>query len=136
MQYWLMKSEPGDYSIDDLERDGTAPWDGIRNYQARNLMRDNMEVGDRVLFYHSNTKPPGVVGVAEIAGRPCPDHTQFDPDAKYFDPPSDRDNPRWIMVDVGFVERLPRMVSLPELRAYRELADLVSSTVHAFRSSR
>jgi predicted RNA-binding protein with PUA-like domain len=125
MQYWLMKSEPGDYSIDDLERDGTEHWDGIRNYQARNLMRDQMEIGDRVLFYHSNAKPPGVVGVAEIAGRPYPDHTQFDPDAKYYDPTSDQGNPRWIMVDVRFVEKLPRMVSLPELRSYGELADMV-----------
>jgi predicted RNA-binding protein with PUA-like domain len=125
MQYWLMKSEPGDYSIDDLERDGTEHWDGIRNYQARNLMRDQMQVGDRVLFYHSNAKPPGVVGVAEIASAPYPDHTQFDPEAKYHDPKSDPANPRWIMVDVKFVEKLPRMVSLPELREYAELADMV-----------
>jgi predicted RNA-binding protein with PUA-like domain len=125
MQYWLMKSEPGDYSIDDLERDGTEHWDGIRNYQARNLMRDQMKVGDRVLFYHSNAKPPGVVGVAEIASGPYPDHTQFDSTAKYYDPKSDRDDPRWIMVDIRFVEKLPRMVSLPELREYPELAEMV-----------
>jgi predicted RNA-binding protein with PUA-like domain len=125
MQYWLMKSEPGDYSIDDLELDGTEHWDGIRNYQARNLMRDQMKVGDRVLFYHSNAKPPGVVGVAEIASGPYPDHTQFDSKAKYFDPKSDPDDPRWIMVDIRFVEKLPRMVSLPELREYPELAEMV-----------
>ncbi len=125
MRYWLMKSEPGDYSIDDLERDGTEHWDGIRNYQARNLMRDEMEVGDRVLFYHSNAKPPGVVGIAEVASGPYPDHTQFDPDAKYFDPKSDPDNPRWIMVDVKFIEKLPRLVSLHELKEYPELSDMV-----------
>ncbi len=125
MQYWLMKSEPGDYSIDDLKRDGTEHWDGVRNYQARNLMRDQMEIGDRVLFYHSNAKPPGVVGVAEIGSGPYPDHTQFDPESKYHDPKSDPDDPRWIMVDVKFVEKLPRMVTLPELREYPELAEMV-----------
>ena len=125
MQYWLMKSEPGDYSIDDLERDGTEHWDGIRNYQARNLMRDQMEIGDRVLFYHSNAKPPGVVGIAEIASGPYPDHTQFDPEEKYYDAKSDPEDPRWIMVDVEFVEKLPRMVGLPELREYEELSEMV-----------
>jgi len=125
LRYWLMKSEPEDYSIDDLQRDGTEHWDGIRNYQARNLMRDQMEVGDSVLFYHSNAKPPGVVGLARIASGAYPDHTQFDPGAKYFDPKSDPDNPRWIMVDVTFVEKLPRLVSLHELKEYPELADMV-----------
>lgn len=125
MQYWLMKSEPSDYSIDDLERDGREHWDGVRNYQARNLMRDQMEVGDRVLFYHSNAKPPGVVGLAEVSSEAYPDHTQFDPDDPHFDPKSDPDDPRWIMVDVQFVEKLPRMVGLPELREYPELSDMV-----------
>ena len=120
-----MKSEPGDYSIDDLKRDGTEHWDGIRNYQARNLMRDDMEVGDKVLFYHSNAKPPGVVGLAAVASGPYPDHTQFDSKAKYFDPKSDPDNPRWIMVDIKFVEKLPRLVSLHELKDYPELSDMV-----------
>jgi len=120
-----MKSEPSDYSIDDLERDGTEHWDGIRNYQARNLMRDQMEIGDRVLFYHSNAKPPGVVGIAEVASGPYPDHTQFDPEEKYYDAKSDPDDPRWIMVDVKFVEKLPRMVGLPELRECEELSDMV-----------
>jgi predicted RNA-binding protein with PUA-like domain len=125
MQYWLMKSEPDDYSIDDLEQDGREHWDGIRNYQARNLMRDRMEIGDRVLFYHSNAKPPGVVGLAEVASAAYPDHTQFDPEDKHFDPKSDPEDPRWIMVDVQFVEKLPRLVGLPELRGYPELADMV-----------
>lgn len=120
-----MKSEPDAYSIDDLARDGTEHWDGIRNYQARNLMRDEMEIGDRVLFYHSNAKPPGVVGIAEVASGPYPDHTQFDPDEKYYDPKSDPENPRWIMVDVKYVEMLPRLVSLHEIKAYPELVDMV-----------
>jgi predicted RNA-binding protein with PUA-like domain len=125
MRYWLMKSEPEAYSIDDLERDGVEHWDGVRNFQARNLMRDEMSVGDRVLFYHSNAKPPGVVGIAEVASAAYPDHTAFDPGSRYFDPDSDPEDPRWMMVDVRFVERLPRMVSLPELRTYPELSGMV-----------
>lgn len=125
MNYWLIKSEPDAYSIDDLERDGSEHWDGIRNYQARNIMRDQMQVGDRCLFYHSNAKPPGVVGVAEVASEAYPDHTQFDPDSSYFDPKSDPDEPRWLMVDVKFIEKLPRMVGLPELKTCPELADMV-----------
>jgi predicted RNA-binding protein with PUA-like domain len=125
MRYWLMKSEPGEYSIDDLAADGSTHWDGVRNYQARNLMRDEMRVGDRVLFYHSNAKPPAVVGVAEVAKEAYPDHTQFDPDDKHFDPRSNPDDPRWIMVDISFVEKLPRQVGLPELKEYAELTDMV-----------
>lgn len=125
MKYWLIKSEPDTYSIDDLERDGTEHWDGIRNYQARNIMRDEMSVGDRVLFHHSSSKPPGVVGIAEVASEPYPDHTQFDPKSKYFDETSDPDDPRWLMVDVKFVEKLPRLVGLPELREHPALADMV-----------
>lgn len=125
MRYWLMKSEPESFSIDDLERVGTEPWDGVRNYQARNLMRDEMKIGDRVLFYHSNAKPPGVAGVAEVASKPYPDPTQFDPAAKYFDPKSDPDNPTWSLVDVAFVEKLPRFVGLPELREQKQLAGMV-----------
>ncbi|HEY5686073.1 MAG TPA: EVE domain-containing protein [Acidimicrobiia bacterium] len=125
MRYWLIKSEPDAYSIDDLQRDGTEHWDGIRNYQARNIMRDQMSIGDRCLFYHSNAAPPGVVGVAEVVSEAYPDHTQFDPSSAYHDPASDPDDPRWLMVDVRFVEKLPRMVSLPELRSCPELADMV-----------
>lgn len=125
MRYWLIKSEPESYSIDDLERDGVEHWDGIRNYQARNLMRDEMQVGDRVLFHHSNAKPPGVVGLAEVASGPYPDHTAFDPSEKYYDPDSDPDDPRWFMVDMRFVEKFPRMVGLPELRRHPDLTDMV-----------
>lgn len=120
-----MKSEPGEYSIDDLEADGSTHWDGVRNYQARNLMRDEMHVGDRVLFYHSNAKPPAVVGIAEVAKEAYPDHTQFDPDDGHFDPKSDPNDPRWVMVDISFVEKLPRRVGLPELKEYAELTDMV-----------
>ena len=95
MNYWLIKSEPDAFSIDDLEAapDGTEHWDGIRNYQARNFMRDDMEIGDRVFFYHSNCKPPGIVGICEVASEPYPDHTSFDPNEKYYDPKSTPDNP-------------------------------------------
>jgi predicted RNA-binding protein with PUA-like domain len=125
MRHWLMKSEPDDFSIDDLERVGTEPWDGIRSYQARNYMRDEMSVGDRVLFYHSNAKPPGVVGVAEVACEPYPDPTQFDPGSRYHDPKSDAADPRWILVDVRFVAKLPRLVSLDEMRGMPELEGMV-----------
>jgi predicted RNA-binding protein with PUA-like domain len=125
MKYWLMKSEPESFSIDDLEKVGVEPWDGIRNYQARNFMRDAMRIGDRVLFYHSNAKPPGVAGLAEIASPARPDPTQFDPKAKYHDPTSDPDDPRWLLVDVKFVEKFKRFVPIDELRTYPHLADMV-----------
>ena len=125
MACWLMKSEPDAYSIDDLERDGTEPWDGIRNYQARNMMRDDMRVGDDVFFYHSNTKEPGIVGLAKIVSEPYPDHTQFDPDSKYYDPKSDPDNPRWLLRDVQFVRKLERNISLTELKAQTGLDDFI-----------
>lgn len=115
--YWLMKSEPDVYSIDDLARDGRAEWEGVRNYQARNLMRDGMREGDLVLFYHSNAKPPGVAGVARICRQAYPDPTQFDTASQYHDPKSKRDEPRWLMVDVEFVERFEDVVSLADLKA-------------------
>ena len=124
-QHWLMKSEPYVYSIDDLEQDGTTHWDGVRNYAARNLMRDKMRIGDRVLFYHSNAKPPGVAGIAEVCRESYPDFTQFDPANKYHDPKATPDNPRWFMVDVRFVEKFAREIGLPEIRATPELADMV-----------
>ncbi len=126
MNYWLMKSEPDVYSFDDLLADEgqQTMWDSIRNYQARNFMRDSMNVGDKVLFYHSNAKPPGVVGIAEVASEPYPDPTQFDPAHNYFDPKSDPDDPRWIHVDIRAAGELPRFVSLAELRESPKLSEM------------
>ncbi|MDX1515797.1 MAG: EVE domain-containing protein [Woeseiaceae bacterium] len=112
----MIKSEPDAYSIDDLERDGREMWDGIRNYQARNLMRDDMAVGDDVLFYHSSCKVPGVVGLARVASEAYPDPTQFDENSKYFDPKASRDEPRWVLVDIEFVRKLERVITLAELK--------------------
>ena len=119
--YWLMKSEPDDYSIDDLERDGSAGWTGVRNYQARNFMRDEMKVGDQVLYYHSGAKPPGVVGIAEISREAYPDPTQFRKGSRYFDPKSSKDEPRWVHVDLKFVEKFSSIVSLDQLKGMPEL---------------
>ena len=119
-RYWLMKSEPDDFSIDDLEQVGTEPWTGVRNYQARNFMRDSMQVGDQVFFYHSNTKVPGIYGIAEVASTPYPDPTQFEKKSKYFDPKATREEPRWFLVDVGFVRRLREPISLATIRTRSE----------------
>ena len=126
MQHWLMKSEPDVYGIDHLaaQPEQTDHWDGIRNFQARNMMRDQMQVGDQVFFYHSNCKPPGIVGIMEIARAAYPDPTAFDPEAGYYDPKSDPHNPRWLMVDVRLVRRLQRMISLEELRSHPELESM------------
>jgi predicted RNA-binding protein with PUA-like domain len=120
MAYWLMKSEPDVFGIDHLASrpGGTEPWDGVRNYQARNMMRDEMHVGDQVFFYHSNTDEPGIVGIAEIAREGYPDPTAFDAEAKYYDPKSDPDAPRWFMVDVRYVRHLKRNIPLTELKQY------------------
>lgn len=115
-RHWLMKSEPEDFSIDDLERVGTEPWTGVRNYQARNFMRDGMKPGDGVLFYHSNCDVPGVYGIAEVASAPYPDPSQFERKSKYFDPKASREEPRWMLVDVGFVRKLAAPVSLDAIR--------------------
>jgi predicted RNA-binding protein with PUA-like domain len=125
MPCWLMKSEPDDVSIDDLAaRPGqTVPWYGVRNYQARNFMRDLMRIGDGVLFYHSGCAEPGIAGIARVASTAYPDATQFDPASKYFDPKSSSANPRWLHVDVAFV-RKTRLVGLPELRTRPELANM------------
>jgi predicted RNA-binding protein with PUA-like domain len=124
--YWLMKSEPDEVSIDDaLAAPGaTVAWTGVRNYQARNFMRDGMKVGDGVLFYHSSCPEPGIAGIARVASGIKPDPTQFDPKSPYYDPASKKDDPRWLLVDVQAV-RKTRLLALPELRAKPELADLV-----------
>lgn len=119
-----MKSEPSTYSIEDLKRDGFTGWDGVRNYQARNYMRDKMQVGDFVLFYHSNAKPPGVAGVARVSETDLPDWTALDPDSPYFDPKSTPDDPRWIMVELEFVEEFPKFIPLSELRNQKSLSDM------------
>ena len=125
MAYWLMKSEPDAYSIDDLERDGREPWDGIRNYHARNMMRDDMKIGDEVFFYHSNCKEPGIVGIMKIASDPYPDPTQFDRKSNYFDAKSSKDDPRWLLRDVQFVRKLKRTITLAEIRETKGLDGLI-----------
>ena len=125
MNYWLMKSEPGVYSIDDLKRDGQTCWDGVRNYQARNFMRDGMAVGDRVLFYHSNAEPMGVAGVAEVCRAAYPDHTAWDPADPHYDPASRQESPTWLMVDIAYVATFPRLVSLADIKADPALAGMV-----------
>ncbi|WP_311240619.1 MULTISPECIES: EVE domain-containing protein [unclassified Xanthomonas] len=119
-RYWLMKSEPDTFSIDDLERVGTEPWNGVRNYQARNFMRDGMQVGDGVLFYHSNCKVPGIVGIAKVASAAYPDDTQFDPTSDYHDPKASREDPRWMLVDVAFERKLKRTISLDEIKQHAD----------------
>ena len=114
--HWLMKSEPDAFSIDDLKCKKQEAWDGVRNYQARNYMRDGMRVGDKVFFYHSNCAEPGIVGIATVATDAYPDPSQFDPKSKYFDAGSSRDNPRWMLVDVKFVKKLKRTITLKELQ--------------------
>ncbi|MEA9587034.1 EVE domain-containing protein [Xanthomonas sp. WHRI 10064A] len=119
-RYWLMKSEPDTFSIDDLERVGTEPWNGVRNYQARNFMRDGMQVGDGVFFYHSNCKVPGIVGIAKVASAAYPDDTQFDPRSDYHDPKASREDPRWMLVDVAFERKLKRPISLDEIKQHAD----------------
>lgn len=123
--YWLMKSEPYAFSIDDLEKVGTEPWDGIRNYEARNFMKDDMEIGDGVLFYHSNVRPPAIVGSMEVASEPYPDPTQFDPDSKYFDEKSSEEDPRWELVDVKFVQKFEEPVLRDAIKAEPTLENMV-----------
>ncbi len=124
--YWLMKSEPDVFSYAHLvaSKNSTTLWDGVRNYQARNMMRDDMKVGDLVLYYHSNTKPPGVVGVAEVVQEGYPDPTQFDPNDSHFDPKAERDNPRWYVVDLKAKAELPQYVALDALKANVKLAEM------------
>ena len=119
-RYWLMKSEPDTFSIDDLERVGTEPWNGVRNYQARNFMRDGMQVGDGVFFYHSNCKVPGIVGIAKVASTAYPDETQFDRTSDYHDPKAKREDPRWMLVDVAFERKLKRTIALDEIKQHAD----------------
>lgn len=125
MSYWIMKSEPETYSIDDLKRDTVEPWNGIRNYQVRNMICNDMKAGDLAFFYHSNCNPPGIVGTMQIIKAAYPDHTAFDPDSVYFDPKNSPSKPRWFMVDVKFQSKFKSLISLNELRQYSELKDLL-----------
>lgn len=124
-RYWLMKCEPAAYTIDDLERDGATSWEGVRNYQARNTMRDQMQVGDGVLFYASNADPSGVTGLATIAKAGYPDPTAWKPGHKYYDETSSKDTPTWYMVDIRFAERFPAVVPLETLKSTRGLEKMV-----------
>ena len=123
MNYWLMKSEPDEASILDLQKAGTLPWTGVRNYQARNFMRDDMQLGDGVLFYHSSCPEPGIAGLAEVSSAAYPDATQFDPASHYYDPKSKPEAPRWVHVDVRWRETT-RLLSLKEMREAPELASM------------
>ena len=124
MRHWLMKSEPDVFSIADLKQKRTSPWDGVRNYQARNFMRE-MALGDQVLFYHSNAKPSGLAGLATVSRLAYPDHTQFDAASEYYDPASTTTAPRWWMVEVRFERAFPRVLALDELRRMPELSDML-----------
>lgn len=126
MNYWLMKSEPDSFGIDHLKAmpNKTEHWDGVRNYQARNMMRDEMKKGDLVFFYHSNCKEPGIVGIMKVVKEAYPDFTAQDPESKYFDPKSSADNPRWFMVDVKFVRKFKRTIALSELKTAAGLDDM------------
>jgi predicted RNA-binding protein with PUA-like domain len=123
MNYWLLKSEPGEFGIGDLKRctGGTEHWDGVRNYQARNFMRDEMRKGDLAFFYHSNCASPGIVGIIRVVREAYPDFTAFDPSSKHFDAGTNPSNPRWYMVDVQFLRELKRVITLAEMKAFPEL---------------
>ena len=126
MKYWLLKSEPDVFSLEDLKNcpNQTEPWDGIRNYQARNLMRDEMQVGDQAFFYHSRQAEPAIVGTVRVVREAYPDHTSWDPSSKYFDEKSSAENPRWLMVDVQFESEFSLPVTLKELRSVPELKEM------------
>lgn len=126
MNYWLMKSEPHVFSFDNLlaSPEQTSPWEGIRNYQARNFMRDSMKKGDQILYYHSSTQIPGIAGVAEVISKPYPDPSQFNPESDYYDPKASQDNVRWVMVDIKAVRKLERYLPLAELKEQAKLKDM------------
>jgi predicted RNA-binding protein with PUA-like domain len=123
-QYWLMKTEPEEFGIDDLARVDVEAWTGVRNYQARNFMRDEMKVGDEILFYHSSTKPTGVAGLALVHSSPYPDPTQFNQKSKYFDSKAEKDNPRWILIDVKFKAKFKTFVSLEKIKSEKTLENM------------
>ena len=125
MAFWLMKSEPSAYSIDDLKRDGVTQWEGVRNYQARNFMRDDMKSGDLVLFYHSNASPAGVVGIGQVVREAYPDHFAWNPDSKYFDKRSTPEKPLWFMVDIGFVARFAKTLTLQQIKEDHALSGIM-----------
>lgn len=124
MNYWLMKSEPDVFSFADLKKKKSEPWTGVRNYQARNFMRDDMKVGDIVFFYHSSCEVPGIAGIATVSSAPHPDPTQFEKKSEYFDPKATRDNPRWILVDVKFERDPRRYLPLDEIRTIKGLSEM------------
>ncbi len=124
MKYWLMKSEPDVFGIDDLKNVKVEPWDGVRNYQARNMMRDQMKKGDKVFFYHSSCKVPGIVGIMKVLKEGHPDFSALDPESKYYDPKSTVERPRWFMVSVGFVKKFERTISLEELKKQTALQNM------------
>lgn len=126
MHYWLLKSEPSTFSIDALSKrpKKTEHWDGVRNYQARNMLRDDLKVGDYAFFYHSSCTPPGIVGIVEIMKSGYPDFTAFDPESKYYDPTSSRDNPRWFMVDIRLVKKFDHMLTLEDIKNHSILKNM------------
>ena len=123
-QYWLMKVEPDVYSIDDLARDKKTYWDGVRNYQARNFMRDTMKPGDLVFFYHSNAEPSGIAGIARVSGKGYPDPSAFDPKDVHYDPDSKKDKPTWYVVDLEYVKKFKKLIPLEDLRKVKGLAKM------------
>ena len=125
MRYWLIKSEADCYSIDDLKRDKKEPWSGVRNYQARNFMRDDMKVGDGVLYYHSSAKDNGVYGIAKVASKPYPDPTQFDKKSEYYDPKATKEKPMWFLVDMAFVKKFKEPILLSEIKIDPNLEGMV-----------
>ena len=124
MKYWLFKSEPEAYSIDDLVKDKKNFWDGVRNYQARNFLRDEIKTGDQVLFYHSNVDPAGIFGICEVVKNGYPDHTAFDPESNHFDPKSNPQDPAWFMVDIKFVKKFSKPVTLEEIKRNPKLKNM------------
>ena len=121
-KYWLMKTEPEVFSIDDLAKLKKAPWEGVRNYQARNFMRDEMQLGDKILIYHSNANPPGVAGIAEVSALNLADNFALDPQSKYYDPKATKEKNPWVMVEVKFIEKFPELISLHQLKNFTELS--------------